>query len=233
MGQLIFGAWIASGVVLFLPLGTILRLARRVVRRLRPGRAATPVPAVANPGPAAATVAPPPAPPAPARWAGRLSRWAVGLAVYAGFITGAIYYTPGFLSRALDTPYPMAAVTSSSMWPTLKKGDLVVLKGVDGLEDVHVGDVIAFRHEAGFAIHRVVSIEGAKITTQGDANKITDPPIGINDVVGRVPRVMGRMIRVPYLGNIPLLMHRTADAPPPEQPPTFGGQEGVEAPGGQ
>ena len=233
MEQLLIALWLLCGVVVFLPVGTALRLARRRLAVLPPfaGDRAAILPASEDPAPSAATALP------PAREAplirNRPARFLLMLALYVAFVSGAVYYTPTFLSRALDTPYPMAAVTSSSMWPTLKKGDLVVLKGVDGLDDVHVGDIIAFRHEAGFAIHRVVSIEGEQITTQGDANEITDPPIGIDDVVGHVPTVMGRMIRVPYLGNIPLLMHRTADAPPPEQPPTFEGQEGVEAPGGQ
>ena len=75
-------------------------------------------------------------------------------------------------------------------------------------------------------------MRGTQITTQGDANDIKDPPIGIDAVVGRVARVMGHIVKVPYLGNIPLLMHRTAETPPPA-PPTFEGQEGVGVPGGQ
>jgi signal peptidase I len=135
-----------------------------------------------------------------------------------------VYYTPTFLSRALDTPYPMAAVTSSSMWPTLHKGDLVVLNGVHGLDDLSVGDIIAFRHEDGFAIHRIAKIEGDRITTKGDANSIEDPAIGIQDVVGRVFKLGGNLVRVPYVGNLPLLLHRTSEAAPSEAPPAFEGQ---------
>ncbi len=217
----------------FLPAGTALRLERRALAVLPPfaGDRDVILPVSEEPAPPAAPAVP------PARAAplvgSRSARLLLMLALYVAFVSGAVYYTPKFLSHALNTPYPMAAVTSSSMWPTLKKGDLVVLKGVDGPEDVQVGDIIAFRHEAGFAIHRVVSIEGEKITTQGDANDLADPPISIDDVVGRVARVMGHVIKVPYLGNIPLLIHRAAEAPPPESPPTFAGQEGVEAPGSQ
>lgn len=224
MSQLIFGAWIASGVVLLLPLGTILRLARRAFRRLRPGRATTPV-AAANP--AAAVVAPPPATPAPARWAGRLSRWAVGLTLYAVFITGAIYYTPDILSRALDTEHPMASVTSASMWPTLKKGDLVILKGVGKPEDIRVGDIIAFEHEGGFAIHRVIEVDGESITSQGDANPIPDKPITFDKVIGRVPSIAGQLIKIPYLGNVAKLLGSDTDEPGAEQEPA------VEAPSAQ
>jgi len=213
--------------MVFLPVGTALRFARRRLAVLPPfsGEREVTLPASEDSAsPAAAALSPARAAPLVHSRAARLL---LMLTLYAAFVSGAVYYTPTFLSRTLDTPYPLAAVTSSSMWPTLKKGDLVVLKGVDNLEDVRVGDIIAFRHEAGFAIHRVVSIDGTQITTQGDANDINDPPISIDDVVGRVAKVMGRAVRVPYLGNIPLMMHRTADAPPPESPPTFEGQEGA------
>ena len=36
----------------------------------------------------------------------------------------------GGLSWYLDTPYPMAAITSGSMWPVLKEGSLVFIKSV-------------------------------------------------------------------------------------------------------
>lgn len=233
MEQLLIALWLLCGVLVFLPVGTAFRFARRGLAVLPLFGEDTNVilPVSEDPAPSAATDLP------PTRGAplirNRPARLLLMLTLYVAFVSGAVYYTPKFLSHTLDTPYPMAAVTSSSMWPTLRKGDLVVLKGVDKLDDVHVGDIIAFRHESGFAIHRVVDIEGTQITTQGDANDIKDPPIGIDAVVGRVARVMGHIVRVPYLGNIPLMMHREAETLPAESPPTFEGQEGVEAPGGQ
>jgi signal peptidase I len=200
----IFGAWIASGVVLFLPLGAVLRVARRGLRRLPVVRRATPV---------AAAVAPEPARPAWAQRIGRLSRLALGLALYTAFVSGAMYYTPGILSRALDTEYPMASVTSSSMWPTLEKGDLVILKGVGKPEDIKVGDIIAFEHEGGFAIHRVIQVDGESITTQGDANRIPDDPITFDKVIGRVPTLAGHLVKMPYLGNVGILVHQASDDP--------------------
>ncbi len=108
----------------------------------------------------------------------------------------------------------MAAVTSSSMWPTLKKGDLVFLKGVDRPEDLAVGDIIGFElDDGGFAIHRVVSIEADRITTKGDANREADPVMSFDRVIGRVPKMGGRLVKVPYLGNLGILLG-----------PVFGGQ---------
>jgi signal peptidase I len=225
MSQLLVALWLLCGALVFLPVGTALRFARR---RLGLSTAASRIDPATETVSADVGIAVGTAADAPAGMAGfaanRLGRALAYLALYGAFVLGAVYYTPTFLSRALDTPYPMAAVTSSSMWPTLHKGDLVVLKGVHGLDDLSVGDIIAFRHEDGFAIHRIAKIEGDRITTKGDANSIEDPAIGIQDVVGRVFKLGGNLVRVPYVGNLPLLLHRTSEAAPSEAPPAFEGQ---------
>jgi signal peptidase I len=143
--------------------------------------------------------------------------------LYLALVVGAIVAIPRVLSWALGTPQPLAAVSGSSMWPTLHKGDLVLLKGVDGMEDLQVGDIIAFRQERGFSIHRVVNIEGEMITTRGDGNFGDDPPITIDDVMGKVPQVWGRLARVPFLGNLSLIfgpaVRRDNDFRPQEERP--------------
>jgi signal peptidase I len=49
---------------------------------------------------------------------------------------GVIFGLPKFLSWALNTDFPMAAITSGSMWPSLKEGDLVFIQGLeDGEKD--------------------------------------------------------------------------------------------------
>ncbi len=151
-------------------------------------------------------------------------RGLLGWAVYLAVIVGAIVLGPTALGWALGSEYPMAAISSGSMWPALKEGDVVFLKGVDGVEDVEVGDIVAFHHEGGFAIHRVARIEGEQITTKGDANTREDAPIEIGDVIGKVLTIGGTTARIPYLGNISFLlaplMNRTEELPdqPPEAP---------------
>lgn len=125
--------------------------------------------------------------------------------LYLALVVGAIVSIPRALNWALDTPQPLAAVSGSSMWPTLHKGDLVLLKGVDDVEDLQVGDIIAFRQERGFSIHRIVNMEGETITTRGDGNFAEDPPTTIDAVMGKVPKVRGRLARVPLLGNLSLI----------------------------
>ncbi len=142
-------------------------------------------------------------------------RWLRGLlgwAIYVGVIATAIVAGPRLLAWALDTPYPMAAVTSGSMWPALHKGDLVFLRGVDP-EDIEVGDIIAFESDEGFAIHRVVSIDAARrrLQTRGDANAVPDDPVAFEHVLGRVTTIVGRPVRIPYLGNIPMIVRATSD----------------------
>jgi signal peptidase I len=153
--------------------------------------------------------------------------------IYIGVIALVIVFTPSILSRLLDTQYPMAAVTSSSMWPTLKKGDLVFLKGVDKPEDLKAGDIIGFKlDEGGFAIHRVVDVYGDQITTKGDANSEPDPSISFEQVIGRMPKIGGRLVKVPYLGNLGLLLGpifggKTSDGGTLSQP-VFEGQQSQE-----
>jgi len=147
----------------------------------------------------------------------RRKRWwrgALEWMVYLVLVVAAIVLTPRILVALLDTQYPMAAVTSGSMWPTLHKGDMVILKGVDEPGDLKVGDIIGFRQAGGgFAIHRVIAIHGSEITTKGDANRESDPVISFEDVVGRVPRVSGgipvlggKLLKVRYLGYVGILL---------------------------
>ena len=221
--DLLIRGWLLCGAMVFLPVGRLLRaclgllaLAFRVgplalVRRLRGEQ-----PAAADASPGRSSLLP-----APLR---TTFSWAVGITAYVGFLFGAVYYTPRTLVWALDTDYPLAAITSSSMWPELRKGELVLIEGVDKLEDLRVGDIIAYTYKEGFAIHRVVEIENETITTKGDANRVEDPTITFANVVGRVLTVGGHNVKVPYLGNVPLLAHRTTDVEP-ASPATF---EGVE-----
>ena len=148
---------------------------------------------------------PQPVPAARVGWP-RRARSALSGLLYLAVVVGAIVTIPNVLSWALDSPNPIAAVTGSSMWPTLQKGDLVLLQGVDGVEDLEVGDIIAFRQQRGFSIHRVVNIDGEKITTRGDGNFVDDSPINIENVIGKVPKVGGRLARLPLLGHLSLIL---------------------------
>jgi len=127
-------------------------------------------------------------------------------AIYFAIIIGAIALGPHILGWALDTEHPMATISSGSMWPALKTGDIVLLQGVDTAEDLKEGDIIAFRHKGGLAIHRIVSIEGDRITTKGDANTKQDTTITFDNVIGRAVKIGGRLARIPYVGHLAELL---------------------------
>ncbi|MEK7630863.1 MAG: signal peptidase I [Patescibacteria group bacterium] len=125
----------------------------------------------------------------------------LNLAVYVAIVAGVLFGLPRFLSWYLHTPYPMAAITSGSMWPVLHTGDLVFIEGV-GKGDLRIGDIVVWKNPSGFTIHRVVRLGENTLVTKGDANFTEDDPVKYEDVVGRTHQVWGKNARIPYLGHI-------------------------------
>ncbi|MEK7493633.1 MAG: signal peptidase I [Patescibacteria group bacterium] len=134
----------------------------------------------------------------------RVMRAVVNVIVYILIIASITVGIPKFLSWYLDTPYPMATITSGSMWPALKEGDLVFIKGIRDRAQVQIGDVIVYRNRENntFTIHRVVALGNDEITTQGDANFTKDAPVKYEDVVGETFKVYGKSIRLPSVGFV-------------------------------
>ena len=88
------------------------------------------------------------------------------------------------------------------MWPALKKGDLVLVKAVQK-DELEVKDIIVYKNEKGFTIHRIIEINGEKIITKGDANNISDVAITYKDIVGKtLSWSSGNPIRIPSMGYI-------------------------------
>ena len=123
------------------------------------------------------------------------------LVLYIVFVAVAVYYTPRVLSKVLNTPYPLATITSGSMWPVLKENDLILVKGASGAE-VEVGQIIIYQNAKGFTIHRLIKKENGKLVTRGDANNIEDQPIEENAVIGRVIYIGDKPVRIPYAGLV-------------------------------
>jgi signal peptidase I len=79
-------------------------------------------------------------------------------------------------------------VTGSSMVPTVHPGDLVLISHC-AAEQANPGDVILFmRHRRLFA-HRVVSLDGPALVTQGDSVAHPDPRVMPHELLGKVTRV--------------------------------------------
>ena len=137
---------------------------------------------------------------------GKVGKFLIETVIYIVIVGGIVYGLPKFLSWYLQTPYPMASITSGSMWPLLHEGDMVFIKGGMQKEDVKVGDVIIWRaadNELGFVIHRVVEIRENEFVTKGDANFTEDPPVTYDRIIGRaVTFKSGKLMHVPWLGSL-------------------------------
>ena len=132
----------------------------------------------------------------------------IGWVVYIVILVLLIWIIPRGMSLVLNTDYPMASITSGSMWPALKKGDLVFIKGVDRGE-IEIGDIIVYRNERGFTIHRVIEKNEETLVTKGDANNVSDPPVRYEDVIGKALERKDKPIRIPLLGNINILVNKS------------------------
>jgi len=107
------------------------------------------------------------------------------------------------LKFALHTEYPVLVVVSGSMVPTLERGDLIVVRGVDPRE-ITVGTIIVFHSPRDYEtliVHRVYGLEqkGDEIyfRSKGDYNPRPDDwIIPANQVVGVY------VARIPYVGVI-------------------------------
>ncbi len=130
----------------------------------------------------------------------------IGWIVYLAILVGLVFGVPKLLVKVLDTEYPMASITSGSMWPSLKKGDLVVIKGVDSRDEISVGDIVVYQNERGFTIHRVEKMNQDTLITKGDANNVSDKPIEYEKVIGKALTYKNKIVKIPKLGHIGLLV---------------------------
>ncbi len=122
--------------------------------------------------------------------------------MYIIFVVLIIWGTPKVLAKVLDTPYPIASITSSSMWPVLKSGDMVFIRGVKGKSDIKVGDIVVYNNERGFTIHRVIKLGEETFITKGDANNVEDQPVKYQELIGKTVNFKGKPLHLPLLGKL-------------------------------
>jgi len=129
-------------------------------------------------------------------------RGAVEYAAYAVVFVMLVWGTPMALTKALDSDQPIASITSSSMWPVLKRGDIVFIKGVNEKADINLKDIVVFENQRGYTIHRVIKLRDETLVTRGDANNIDDAPVGYDKVVGKaVTWSNGNVVNIPLIGK--------------------------------
>lgn len=97
--------------------------------------------------------------------------------------------------NALPMPFGfgMTVVLSGSMEPELSVDDLLIVTPSDTYE---VGDVVVYQTQRTAVVHRIVSINGDKIITRGDANSGDDEPITQANIKGKV------VFAIPFIGLI-------------------------------
>jgi len=79
-----------------------------------------------------------------------------------------------------------------SMHPAIRCGAHLQVEPIDTARGLSRGDVVLTRHPRGLTAHRVVRIDGTRITTRGDNCSSDDPVFNLSDVIGRVVGVPSR-----------------------------------------
>lgn len=138
--------------------------------------------------------------------------WILYIVIFVAIVWG----TPKLLVKLLHTDYPIASITSGSMWPVLKQGDIVFIRGYSGNKaDLKIGDVIVYRNDAAniaergtFTIHRIIELHDTTLVTQGDANDVADTPIAYSQVVGKMITFRNQPLKIPWLGNLSQMFHK-------------------------
>ena len=131
----------------------------------------------------------------------------LGWILYLALLVALVVGTPRALSYILKSEYPMAAITSGSMWPALQKGDMVFIQGIQSKNDFEVGDIVVYKNPQGFTIHRVEEKQATVAITKGDANNTLDAPVKYEDIIGKAVEFRGKPLNIPLLGNISIMLN--------------------------
>ena len=108
------------------------------------------------------------------------------------------------LGALMNRPVFVSYITSNSMEPTLKKGDLILMTPI--FFDLKKGDIIVFYSNGEWVCHRIYSEISGGFITKGDNNIATDQQSGKDlvkkeDIAGKVIVVFDRPAKVPEVGN--------------------------------
>lgn len=122
--------------------------------------------------------------------------------IFVGLILGLNIYLANagtILGNKLPMPfgYGLANVLSGSMEPTFSKGTLLLVKDT---RQVQEGDIIVYQSGNELIVHRIVSLNGEKVITQGDANNVADEPFEKSQIKGKV------IGWIPMLGNVAAIL---------------------------
>lgn len=106
--------------------------------------------------------------------------------------------------------YSPLVIASDSMYPKISRGDLVIIKEIDP-DDIKVGDIVRYRLESYYVVHRVKEIQETEdgkrqFIFKGDNNNSIDLyPVYDNQINGKIK------IIIPYAGYPTLLLDELLD----------------------
>lgn len=118
-----------------------------------------------------------------------------------------LWNAQGLTGNALPMPFGFgsAVVLSGSMEPTFSVDDLIFVKAQDSYS---VGDVVVYQSGSILVVHRIITIDGDTVVTQGDANNAADGEMDISLIKGRVigsvsnAGAMVRLIKSPIVSIV-------------------------------
>ncbi len=79
-------------------------------------------------------------------------------------------------------------VMTGSMEDNIHAGDYILILKKD---NYRVGDIVTFSKEGYYITHRIIKMEGNKVTTKGDANNVEDATINESSIIGKVILIGG------------------------------------------
>lgn len=79
--------------------------------------------------------------------------------------------------------YSIFSTETGSMFPTIKKGDIVIVKIGEQVKDQ---DIITYKKDDSFITHRIIKIDENSIIVKGDNNNTQDEAITQDMVIGKV-----------------------------------------------
>ena len=86
--------------------------------------------------------------------------------------------------------YSIFTVKTGSMAPAINQNDVIIVKRVDFYE---VDDIVTYKEGKDYITHRIISVRGNDIITQGDANNAKDNSITTDMIIGKVVKVFSNM----------------------------------------
>lgn len=122
----------------------------------------------------------------------------IALIVFVSLVVGLNLYSwnaKSLMGNALPMPmgYGAAVTLTGSMEPTIMPDDLIIVAEQEAYE---LDDIVVYQSGSILVVHRIISIDGQTVTTQGDANQAADEAIDVSVIKGKVIAI------VPVLGSL-------------------------------